>query len=183
METFAGTFIFTEIKTDVDIIYEFLKKFYIDYFVNNPHNSLYSLSKLDYTSIDTYRDLLLIILYNLFEWNYRPDKTSWSLQFIAYSGLVINLLIDEFIDKMDIPQIYFTITISIDIAMTSIDMSIVDIDSTNVVYFIIYFFLCSCSCYLFYIITKKLIKGEALLYKVVELPDKELPDKEEEERR
>lgn len=183
METFAGTFIFTEIKTDVDIIYEFLKKFYIDYFVNNPHNILYSLIKLDYTSIDTYRDLLLIILYNLFEWNYRPDKTSWSLQFIAYSGLVINLLIDEFIDKMDIPQIYFTITISIDIAMTSIDMSIVDIDSTNVVYFIIYFFLCSCSCYLFYIITKKLIKGEALLYKVVELPDKELPDKEEEERR
>ena len=67
METFAGTFIFTEIKTDVDIIYEFLKKFYIDYFVNNPHNILYSLIKLDYTSIDTYRDLLLIILYNLFE--------------------------------------------------------------------------------------------------------------------
>lgn len=118
-----GAFIFTEIKTCAEIMHVFLKNFYADYFVNNSHNAhndLYLLSQLDYTSIDTYRYWFLIIFYGLAILDDRADTSNLMIQFIACSTSAI----DEYINTINIPQIDFYITISIDMTVKTINIGL-----------------------------------------------------------
>ena len=101
----------------------FLKNFYADYFVNNSHNAhndLYLLSQLDYTSIDTYRYWFLIIFYGLAILDDRADTSNLMIQFIACSTSAI----DEYINTINIPQIDFYITISIDMTVKTINIGL-----------------------------------------------------------